>query len=152
MYSNPPMNYPYLTPSSHQWSIPPTYPTNPSFTTPITPSFPSFPWELFTPYYTHASSSPKLYLNHGYSPHSHYSYPWNIPTFYPNNTTLPITSQNLDFNGYPLVSPQQHTCQTPPSPWMSLIPNPKCLVKRKLRQLSLRVAFLLSVRKVYEQQ
>src|SRR3954470_8905087 len=75
MYSNLPMDHPYLTPSSHQWSIPPTYPTNPSFTTPTTPSFPSFPWELFTPCYSHVgSSSPNLYLNHGYSPHIHYSY------------------------------------------------------------------------------
>ncbi|XP_058778727.1 uncharacterized protein LOC131652788 [Vicia villosa] len=66
MYSNPPMDYP---PSYHPWSIPPTYPTNLSFTSPTTSSFPSFPWELFTSYYTHGSSSPKLYLNHGYSPH-----------------------------------------------------------------------------------
>ncbi|XP_058757903.1 uncharacterized protein LOC131631143 [Vicia villosa] len=70
MYSNPPMDYAYHTPSSHQWSIPPTYSTP----TP-TPSFPSFPWELFTPYYIHESSSPKLYLNHGYSPHTPTSYP-----------------------------------------------------------------------------
>ncbi|XP_058785511.1 uncharacterized protein LOC131660307 [Vicia villosa] len=89
MYSNPPMDYLYLTHSSHQWSIPPTYLTNPSFTTPTTPSFPSFPWELFSPYYTNSyipTPSPYLYFNHGYSPHppnpnpysfystSHYSY------------------------------------------------------------------------------
>ncbi|XP_058740542.1 uncharacterized protein LOC131612811 [Vicia villosa] len=97
MYSNPPMDYAYHTPSSHQWSIPPTYST----LTP-TPSFPSFPWELFTPYYTHGSSSPNLYPNHGYSPHppnpnpyssyssSPYSYDYN--TYYqqlqPTNTSF----------------------------------------------------------------
>src|SRR3954464_1633913 len=113
MYSNSPMDYPYHTPSFPYYST--------IETTPTTPSFPSFPWELFTPYYTHASSSPKLFLNHGYSPHSHYSYPWNIPPFYPTNTNLPITSQSLNFNGYPLVSPQQHTCHTPSSPWMPSI-------------------------------
>ncbi|XP_058750782.1 uncharacterized protein LOC131623792 [Vicia villosa] len=94
MYSNPPMDYAYHTPSSHQWSIPPTYSTP----TP-TPSFPSFPWELFTPYYTHGSSSPKFYLNHGYSPHTPTSYPpppnsyssSHYP-FYYNNHHQPLQS------------------------------------------------------------
>ncbi|XP_058776443.1 uncharacterized protein LOC131650754 [Vicia villosa] len=112
MYSNPPMNYPYLTPSSHQWSIPPTYPTNPSFTTPITPSFPSFPWELFSSYYTNPyvpTSSPSLYPNHGYSPHPpnpnpyssyssspySYSYDYNIyhQQLQPTNTSSIISHQ-----------------------------------------------------------
>ncbi|XP_058760944.1 uncharacterized protein LOC131634304 [Vicia villosa] len=111
MYSNPPMDYPYLTPSSHQWSIPPTYPTNPSFITPTTPSFPSFPWELFSPYYTNPyvpTPSPSLYPNHGYSPHppnpnSYSSYSSSPHSYYYNNyhqQLQPTNTSSKIFNQY----------------------------------------------------
>src|SRR4051812_47792272 len=71
------MDYAYHTPSYHSWSTPSSYPANPSSTS----SFPSFPWELFTPCYTHGSSSPNSYLNHGYSPHPSNANPYSSYSF-----------------------------------------------------------------------
>ncbi|XP_058738645.1 uncharacterized protein LOC131610657 [Vicia villosa] len=84
------------------------YPFHPTInTSPITPSFPSFPWELFTPYYTHASSSPKLYLNHGYSPH-----PFSNP-YLPHSHTLHenynhINTHTLQHQVYGYSTPFYH--------------------------------------------
>ncbi|XP_058785492.1 uncharacterized protein LOC131660295 isoform X2 [Vicia villosa] len=162
MYSNPPMDYPSHTHSYHPWSIPPTYLTNPSFTnpsftTPTTTSFPSFPWEIFTPSYTHGSSSPNLYPHHGYSPHHSYIYPSHshvYPNYY-NNIHEPHTHHTTEqlLTSHPLFTQHQTVND---STYMGSyyqeathqIHYPEIsLVKKKSCQLSkLRFSSLLSVK------